>query len=156
MGGDLTVRLTTSTGGNLTAGSMTGITIGGNGSNQITLTGTQADLNTYLNNTNNIQFLHSVTNTFGNNADTIQVEVSDNGNTGPGGGSYLNFGTVNVDINAVNDEEVLAANLGATVAEGSTGNTITTAMLEFTDVDNTQAQLVYTVDSRANQRKRYV
>ena len=47
----------------------------------------------------------------------------------------------------VNDEEVLATNTGATVAEGSTGNTVTTAMLETTDVDNTDAQLVYTVDA---------
>ena len=55
--------------------------------------------------------------------------------------------TVVIDITAVNDEEVLATNTGTTVAEGSTGNTVTTAMLETTDVDNTDAQLVYTVDA---------
>ena len=147
MGSNLTVRLSTSTGGNLTATAVAGITIGSNASNQITLTGSQADLNTYLNTASNIQYLHGTPNTFGNDADTVQVEVSDNGNTGPGGGSYIDFGTVNVDITAVNDEEVLATNTGTTVAEGSTGTVITTAMLETTDVDNTAAQLVYTVDS---------
>ena len=45
----------------------------------------------------------------------------------------------------VNDEEVLATNTGTTVNEASTGNVITTAMLETTDVDNTAAQLTYTV-----------
>ncbi|MEZ6119718.1 MAG: cadherin-like domain-containing protein [Pirellulaceae bacterium] len=52
-----------------------------------------------------------------------------------------------VDVSAVNDEEVLATNTGATVAEGSTGNTITSAMLETTDVDNTDSELVYTLSA---------
>ena len=73
--------------------------------------------------------------------------INDNGNTGSGGGTDQTLGTVNVDITAVNDEEVLATNTGSTVAEGSTGTVITTAMLETTDVDNTDAQLVYTVDA---------
>ena len=53
--------------------------------------------------------------------------------------------TRNVNIMAVNDEEVLATNTGTTVNEASSGNVITTAMLETTDVDNTAAQLTYTV-----------
>ena len=85
-------------------------------------------------------------NTFGNDADTINVVVNDNGNTGTGGGSDQNLGTVNVDITAVNDEQVLTTNTGATVAEGSTGNVVTAAMLDTNDVDNTDAQLIYTVD----------
>ncbi|WP_182871556.1 cadherin-like domain-containing protein, partial [Rhodopirellula sp. JC639] len=64
-----------------------------------------------------------------------------------GGGTDQTIGTVNVDITAVNDEQVLATNTGDTVTEGSTGNTVTTAMLETTDVDNTDSQLVYTVDA---------
>ena len=36
--------------------------------------------------------------TTGNNADTIQVDVTDNGNTGTGGGGTINLGIVNVDI----------------------------------------------------------
>lgn len=50
-------------------------------------------------------------------------------------------------INAVNDEQVLATNDGATVAEGSLANIITTAMLQTTDVDNSNAEVVYTLDS---------
>ncbi|MCA9172186.1 MAG: hypothetical protein KDB23_31180, partial [Planctomycetales bacterium] len=44
-----------------------------------------------------------------------------------------------------NDEEVLATNTGTTVSEAATGNVITTAMLQTTDVDNSAAQLTYTI-----------
>ena len=43
-------------------------------------------------------------------------------------------GTFNITVTPVNDEEVLATNTGTTVNEASTGNVITTAMLETTDV----------------------
>ncbi len=146
-GGSMTVKLTTATGGNLTAANGTGITIGGSGSGALTLTGTQADLNTYLDSAINVTYLHSTTHRNGDDADTIQVEVTDNGNTGSGGGGDIDFGTINVDITAVNDEEVLATNDALSVAEGSTGNVIATADLHTTDVDNTDSQLVYTIDS---------
>ena len=54
-------------------------------------------------------------------------------------------GTFNITVTPVNDEEVLATNTGTTVNEASSGNVITTAMLETTDADNTPAQLTYTV-----------
>ena len=56
-------------------------------------------------------------------------------------------GTFNLTVTPVNDEQVLAVNTGTTVSEGSTGNVITPAMLQTTDVDNTAGQLVYTVTS---------
>ena len=71
---------------------------------------------------------------------TISVTLTD------GDGGTSNTATASVNLSAVNDEQVLATNTGSTVAEGSTGNVVTTAMLETTDVDNTSAQLVYTVD----------
>ncbi len=145
-GGNLTVTLNTSTGGNLSASSGGGVTVGGSGTGTLTLTGTLASLNTFLDTASNVQYLHSTTHLNGNDADTINVVVNDNGNTGTGGGTNQNLGTVNVDITAVNDEQVLATNTGATVAEGSTGNVVTAAMLDTNDVDNTDAQLVYTVD----------
>ena len=54
---------------------------------------------------------------------------------------------VGITVNAVNDEQVLVINTVATVAEGSTSNVITDLMLQTTDVDNTDTQLVYTVDA---------
>ncbi|MCA9212070.1 MAG: tandem-95 repeat protein [Planctomycetales bacterium] len=142
----LTVTLSTSTGGQLTTAAGTGITLGGTATAR-TLTGTLTDLNAYLNDSTKIQYLHATANLNGNDADTITVTINDNGNTGSGGGTDQTLGVVNVDITAVNDEQVLATNTGTTVAEGSTGNVVTTAMLETTDVDNSSAQLIYTVDA---------
>ncbi|MEW8316163.1 MAG: Ig-like domain-containing protein [Candidatus Thiodiazotropha endolucinida] len=104
--GTLTVTLTTSTGGDLSAAAGTGITIGGT-STALTLTGTLTDLNNYFNTASNITYLHGTANTAGDNADTIQVDITDNGNTGTGGGGTINLGTVNVDITAVNDAPVV-------------------------------------------------
>ncbi|MEW8105359.1 MAG: FG-GAP-like repeat-containing protein, partial [Candidatus Thiodiazotropha endolucinida] len=106
--GTLTVTLTTSTGGNLSASAGTGITLGGTPT-ALTLTGTLSDLNTYFNTASNITYLHGTANTNGNDADTINVTINDNGNTGSGGGTDINLGTVNVDITAVNDAPTLAA-----------------------------------------------
>jgi hypothetical protein len=50
----------------------------------------------------------------------------------------------NITVNPLNDEPVLNANTGITLAEGATSG-ITTAALEVTDVDNTPAELAYTV-----------
>ncbi|MCP4949181.1 MAG: BspA family leucine-rich repeat surface protein, partial [Aestuariibacter sp.] len=97
-GGNITVTLTTSTGGNLTATTGGGVTIGGSGTGILTLDGTLADLNTFLDTASNITYLHGTPGTNGDDADTIQVNVNDNGNTGTGGGTDIDLGTVNVDI----------------------------------------------------------
>jgi VCBS repeat-containing protein len=55
--------------------------------------------------------------------------------------------SASLDITPVNDEQVLATNTGATVAEGSSGNVITTSMLATTDVDNSAVELSYTLDA---------
>ncbi|MEZ6135353.1 MAG: VCBS domain-containing protein [Pirellulaceae bacterium] len=52
-----------------------------------------------------------------------------------------------ISINGTNDEQVLQANTGATFFEGSVSNTITSAMLATTDVDNSEAERVYTITS---------
>ena len=145
-GSSVTITLSTSAGGELSLAGNGSLIFGGT-STARTITGSLADLNNYFNTASNIQYLHGTANTNGDNADTITVFINDNGNTGAGGGTDQTLGTVNVDITAVNDEEVLATNTSTTVAEGSTGTVLTTAMLHTTDVDNTDAQLVYTVDA---------
>jgi uncharacterized protein DUF4347/cellulose/xylan binding protein with CBM9 domain/cadherin-like protein len=74
-------------------------------------------------------------------SDRFNFALADGGEDG----ATVATGTFTFTITPVNDEQVLVANTGATVAEGSTGTVITTAMLETTDVDNTSAQLTYTV-----------
>jgi hypothetical protein len=50
-------------------------------------------------------------------------------------------------VTPVNDEQLIASNTGVTVAEGSSGTLITSAMLAASDVDNSPAQLLYTLSS---------
>jgi VCBS repeat-containing protein len=54
---------------------------------------------------------------------------------------------ITLTIQGANDEQVIATNVGTTVAENSTGNAITAAMLQTTDVDDVAASLTYTLTS---------
>ncbi|MEZ5933639.1 MAG: DUF4347 domain-containing protein [Alphaproteobacteria bacterium] len=141
-GGSLTVTLTTATGGEISAAAGAGITVGGT-STARTLSGTLADLNTYLDNAANLTYLHATPGTSGNDADSIQVAVSDNGNTGSGGGGQVNLGTVNVDISAVNNapvntvpgpqsvpEETATAITGISIADSDAGGADLTTRLQ--------------------------
>jgi len=118
-GSSLTVTLTTSTGGDISAAAGTGITIGGT-STARTLTGNLTDLNNYLDTASNLTYLHGTPHTNGDNADTIQVNVNDLGNTGTGGGTDIDLGTVNVDISAVNDDPVNTVPGTQAIAEETT------------------------------------
>ena len=131
-GGNLTVILSTATGGNLTATSGGGVTVAGSGTGVLTLTGTLTTLNTYMNIPANIQYLHGTPNTNGDNADTLTVQVTDNGNTGSGGGGIITLGTVNVDITAVNDPPVNTVPGAQTVNEDTA---LAIPGLSVTDVD---------------------
>ena len=91
---------------------------------------TQADIDA-----GNVTYDHNVSETV---SDSCSFDVDDGAGTN-------SSGTFNITVTPVNDEEVLATNTGTTVNEASTGNVITTAMLETTDVDNSAAQLTYTV-----------
>ena len=102
----LTVTLSTGTGGELTATSGGGVTVGGSPVAR-TFTGTPTDLNAYFDVATNIRYVHGTANTNGDNADTITVVVNDNGNTGTGGGDDQTLGAVNVNITAVNDAPTL-------------------------------------------------
>ena len=69
----------------------------------------------------------------------VRVVLSD----GDGGSSNVENKTINMV--AVNDAPAIAANTGTTVAEGSTGTVITTAMLNEGDPDDSGIGLTYTV-----------
>ncbi|MDA7979108.1 MAG: DUF4347 domain-containing protein [Pirellulales bacterium] len=115
--GNLTLTLATSTGGNLYAISGGGVNVVGLGTGALTLTGTLANLNAYLDVPSNVQYLHGTPGTNGNNADTIQVSVTDNGNFGAGGGGDIALGTTNVDIASINDTPTAINLAGSTVDE---------------------------------------
>jgi uncharacterized delta-60 repeat protein len=91
---------------------------------------------------------------YSNNSDTPPATVqinwtfNDNNNGAQGTGGALSAnGSTTVSITATNDEQVLATNTGAIVAENGTANFITPVMLQTTDVDNTSGQIVYTITS---------
>ena len=134
--GALTMTLTTSTGGNLTAAAGTGITISGNGTGVLSLTGNLTDLNTYLDTVGNVTYLHGVAHTNGSAADTIQVDITDNGNTGSGGGGTITLGTFNVDITAVNDAPTVATTGTQLAYTEGDGATAIDPGLTLSDVDS--------------------
>ncbi|WP_149498954.1 DUF4347 domain-containing protein [Roseiconus lacunae] len=100
---DLTLTLSTSTGGLLSATSGGGVVITGDGTDTLTLVGSLNDLNSFLDVATNLEYLHGTANTFGDDADTILVVINDGGASGNGGGGDVSLGSINVDITAVND-----------------------------------------------------
>ncbi len=116
------------------------VTAGANSSADVTITGTKTQINAAL---ASLEYLPD-TDIQGTAADTLTVLVSDLGSSGTGG-ALTDTQTVTIDILNVNDEEIVATNTGLTVDEGDIGTTITRAMLETTDVDNTAAELIYTL-----------
>ncbi|WP_147250807.1 DUF4347 domain-containing protein, partial [Thalassospira profundimaris] len=97
-----TITLTLAAGaGTMTATSGNNVTIGGSGTGTLTLQGTAADINSFLDTASNIQFT-GAENVNGNDVTTIIATVND----GHGGGNIA-VGTINVDITAINDAPVV-------------------------------------------------
>src|SRR6185369_3470332 len=75
---------------------------------------------------------------------SVHVVLQDNGSsTSPDVNQSAAQSSV-IQIDAANDEQVLAVNAGLTVIQGSTA-AITSTLLETTDADNSPAELLYTV-----------
>ena len=107
------------------------VTAGGNGTNSLTLSGSQADINTTL---ASLSYQGTVNY---NGPETLTVTSTDST-------AGTDVDTVAITVTAVNDAPVLGANNGSTVLQGLSGP-ITSGELQVTDVDNTPAQLIYTV-----------
>jgi len=117
---------------NVTLSGGASISGGTNGSAGLTLSGSQADLNATL---------ASLTYQAGpdiNGSDTLTMVSTD-------ALSATDTDTVDITVNPVNDEQSVTTNTGTTVAASSTGTVIGNALLLTSDVDNTPAQLVYTL-----------
>ena len=92
---------------------------------------TQADVNGGL-----VTYAHNGSET---TTDAFTFSVSD------GAGGTIATTPFAITITAVNDAPVIATNTGLTVAEGAAATVITSTQLQVTDVDNSAAQLTYTV-----------
>ncbi|MCE4564244.1 choice-of-anchor D domain-containing protein [Maribellus sp. CM-23] len=134
--GDSTVMLTLTVGkGTLTASSGGGVTVNGSGTLVLELTGTPVNIDTYLNTASNIKYTGEL-NDYGDNATTLSLVANDSGNTGLGGGSDVDLGTVNIDITAVNDAPVVTTSPSiSTFTEGGSAVVID-SFITVTDVDN--------------------
>ncbi|MGV6858949.1 MAG: tandem-95 repeat protein, partial [bacterium] len=88
----------------------------------------------------NLKFMPTA-NANGNGYDSFDFSVNDGALDSTG--SY----TMTLNVTPINDTPVIATNSGVTIAEGSTGTVITTAMLNEGDVDDTGTGLTYTVTS---------
>ena len=129
--------------GTLTLGTVgSGGTLTGSGTGAITYIGTLAALTPAL----STLTYRGKANYFG--ADTLNVTVNDQGNTGSGAPGIVT-NSVAITVTSVNDAPVLLTNRALTLSE-STSSVITNSQLRFTDVDNTPAQLVYTLFSAPN------
>lgn len=134
--GSVTLTLAASA-GTLSANSAGGLTADGSGTASLTLTGSIADLDTFLDGAN---ITHTpAADLSGNDAGTIGVSVND-------GGTDTSLGSINIDITAVNDAPVIATNAGPSVQAGRTV-TLTSAHLDEGDLDDEGAGLTYTLDS---------
>ncbi len=132
--GLLTLKLSAST-GHLTAAAGTGITISGNGTSSLTLTGTLTNLNNYIANATHVSYLNPTAHLNGNDADVISVAINDNGNTGVGGGTDIALGTVNVDITAINDAPVATMSAASYAVNEQTSLNLHGTGLSISDVD---------------------
>ncbi|WP_306919933.1 VCBS domain-containing protein, partial [Rhizobium mesoamericanum] len=116
--------------GTLTLASLGGAQVSGNGSGQVTLTGTVAQINAALAD-NNISY-KGVSNY--NGTDTLTVKTDDGGHTG--GGALTDIDTVSIGVTPVNDPAVLSPAV-ANLTEGNTAAAISASgKLTISDIDS--------------------
>jgi hypothetical protein len=150
--GTIQVRLQTPAGVNIALGSVAGLTsVSGNNSNDVTLVGTQAIVNSALNNTI-VTPQSEFSGGFG-----ITVTSSDLGNTGIGG-TLTDSDTINVSVAAVNDAPVVNLGFSGTqmVLEGEAlVFNSPSRLISFSDIDagSSPVQVTLSVTNAGNKLK---
>lgn len=91
-GNDLTLKLVT-TAGALSAADAGGVAVTGSGTTTLQLTGSLSELNAFIDNTSAISYVEGTV-----LSDTVTVSVSDLGNSGSGGGSFIELDVINVTL----------------------------------------------------------
>ncbi len=127
-GDPLTVTLSVNA-GMLAATTGGGVTVGGTGTGTLTLAGTAAAINTFLDTASNVQYT-GVANANGNDAATLTVSTIDGQ-----GGSLASNPVINLDITAQNDAPTVTGTpADIAVSEDQAGN-VDLSALTFADVD---------------------
>ena len=77
--------------------------IDGNPGTEVVISGSLDALNSWLNSTTALSY-SPVSQVNGVGADSLRLQINDNGNTGAGGGTSVDLGSVRIDVISVNDE----------------------------------------------------
>ncbi|MCG8568397.1 MAG: DUF4347 domain-containing protein, partial [Desulfobacterales bacterium] len=117
--------------GTLTATSDPNITISGSGTGTLSLVGSVANINTYLNTSSNIQYTGAA-NVQGTNADTLTLTGDDQDGSG-----NVSLGTVQVDITNVNDAPQIAGLPLTVTANEDVASNVDLSSLTIGDMDST-------------------
>ena len=132
--------------GTLNLASILGLTVTGNGTGSVVLTGSVANVNAALNG-----LTYKGVQDY-NGADTLTITINDNGNTGAGGGKS-DTDTVAITVTAVNDAPVITAPNGGNPASISINeNTTAVSDIDATDPDVGQT-LTYSISGGADAAK---
>ena len=125
-GDNLTVTLTASA-GSLAASSGNNVTVSGSGTGVLTLSGSAADINNYLDTTSNVQYT-GASNASGDNAATLTVKAND-------GTVDSNTTTVKINITNINDvpTDIALSDAAYSHSEGATN--IVVGSFSATDAD---------------------
>lgn len=135
--GDADIRVTVSAdNGALSVPATAGVTIVGDDTGNLVLTGSVDDINAALD-----QLTYTGNQDF-SGADTITVTANDLGNTG--GGALTDSETIPVTVNDVNDPPVVTTNDGAIYPNGGT-IVIGPDGLTATDPDNPPEEIIFTI-----------
>ena len=137
-GDDLTVSLTADS-GSFTATSSTEVTVGGSGSEVLTLSGSASTINEYLDITSNIEYT-GASDIEGDNAASFTIEAND------GFISSL-IRTVNLDISAVNDAPTIAGVPTDIIVTEDTASPVDLSSVEFSDIDGDDLTATLTVST---------
>ncbi|MDB5335317.1 MAG: hypothetical protein JWN70_936 [Planctomycetaceae bacterium] len=131
--------------GTLTAeAGTTGVTISGNGTNAVTLSGIVGQINELLAGNLSGTLTYFIDSDTPPPTDTLTLLVSDLHNTGLGG-TLTDTDSAVITLNALNDAPVILSNQ-LTVTEGQT-TVVTASNLNATDSDNPRQDLTYTVSN---------
>jgi len=141
--GNLTMTIATS-GGTLNASNTAGLSVTGNNSGSLSLTGPLGSLNTWIDGGASLSYTGAA-NLNGNSVDDISFSVSDIGNTGAGGGSFIVLGSIDVDIVSVNDAPSGSDNTVGTLEDND--YTFSAADFGFSDVNDGNGFLAVTIDT---------
>ncbi|WP_445262667.1 VCBS domain-containing protein [Pseudomonas sp. EL_65y_Pfl2_R96] len=128
--GSISVTLTVGS-GSLTAATAGSVSVSGSGTSSIMLTGTLANINTYLATVANQPTYTPAANA--NGTVTLTMLTNDGGNTGTGG-ALSDSDTININITAVNDAPVLSGTVPTSVNVSS--GVLVSSFLSSTDVDS--------------------